>query len=253
MHTLYISSGAEKTNPFGVGFYNTSASGEGGTWFKIENGKGIIGGGYTAQYTPTETGRFYVSLAAYVAPNYSALGSYSPSAVFEFEVVNGDPVIESKEDVLAYKGMTYDLSAFFNVWHLGKKENAIFEFKLDGVACADGKLIADGLNHSAKLTITDEYGNKASGVAEIRGAEIVIDEEVKITPFKGKSVGFARTVCSRERGRACELFFEVKRRNRQSFVYGGVVHVCERRHLQRGIYFRSGRRDVYGEGCAANR
>ena len=188
LHTLYISSGAEKTNPFGVGFYNTSASGEGGTWFKIENGKGIIGGGYTAQYTPTETGRFYVKLGAYVAPNYSALGSYSPSAVFEFEVVNGDPVIESKEDVLAYKGMTYDLSAFFNVWHLGKKENTIFEFKLDGVACADGKLIADGLNHSAQLTVTDEYGNKASGVAEIRGAEIVIDEEVKITPFKGKSV-----------------------------------------------------------------
>lgn len=187
LHTIYVADGATAANPFGVGFYNTDAAGSGGTWFKIENGKGVISGGYAAEYKATETGKFYVSMGAYVGSNYSALGSWSPKTVFEFEVISGDPVISGKDGAVSYKGMTYDLSAFFDTWYLGKAENANFAYKIDGAICADGKLIADGADHTAELTISDEYGNVGTGVAEIKGAEINLEENVSIAPFKGKA------------------------------------------------------------------
>lgn len=182
LHTIFLASGATETNPFGVGFYGTDASGNGGTWFKIENGQS------TFSYRPTQFGKFYVKLGGYISPNYSALGSYSPTTIFEFDVIEGYPEINGKENVTAIEGLTYNMSAFFDIWCLGNAERATFAYEVDGAPYNGETLLADGEDHEIKLTVTDEYGNSGFGVQNVRGVSIEMPESVTHTTVQGLSV-----------------------------------------------------------------
>lgn len=179
LHTIYTASGETETNPFGVGFFGTDENGSGGTWFKIENGSS------TYSYTPTEKGKFYVRIGAYIAPNYSSLGSYSPYTVFEFDVVEANPIISGVKNAMTIEGMTYDMSAFFDVWHVGERENAVFSYEVDGVAQSGSALLADGKSHEIKLTVTDEYGNSGFATHTISGTKISLEETVSHTAVRG--------------------------------------------------------------------
>lgn len=172
LHTIYLANGAQETNPYGVGYFGTDENGEGGEWFKIENGESV------ASYKPTDFGKFYVRLGGYIAPNYSALGSYSPVTVFEFDVVEGYPTLSGVEGATTIEGMEYDMSTFFNTWYLGIPEMATFAYEVDGIPHTGNTLLADGKDHEVKLTITDEYGNTGSAIHRIYGTSIQVQAEV---------------------------------------------------------------------------
>lgn len=179
LHTIYIASGEQEPNPYGVGFFGTDENGEGGTEFKIEDGESV------ASYKPTELGKFYVQLGVYVAPNYSALGFYSPTTVFEFDIVEGNPIISGVEGVTTIEGMEYDMSQFFDTWYLGSPEKAKFAYEVDGIPHSGNTLLADGNDHEIKLTITDEYGNSGYAIHYVYGTSIRMQTEVSHTVVDG--------------------------------------------------------------------
>ncbi len=179
LHTVYVASGETETNPYGVGYYGTDANGNGGTWFNIEDGL------TTAAYKTTEYGKFYVKLGAYIAPNYAALGCYSPTTVFEFDVVDGNPEIKGIENATAIEGMTYPLTSFFDIWCLGEKEKATVAFEIDGVATNESKFTADGEDHEIKIDFTDEYGNASTCTHKIKGATLKLQTSISVNATYG--------------------------------------------------------------------
>ncbi len=172
LHCIYIASGETQTKPYGVGFFGTDENGNGGTWFDIKDGQSSF------TYTPREKGKFYVKIGGYIASDYSALGSYSPTTVFEFDVIDGNPVVEGVKNATAIEGMSYDMSSFFEVWHLGATDKANFSYEVDGVPQYDSILLADGNTHEIKLTVTDEYGNSGSAVHTVLGTRIELASEI---------------------------------------------------------------------------
>lgn len=182
LHSIYVADGETQTNPYGIGFFGTDENGNGGTWFNIKDGQSSF------TYTPTEKGKFYVKIGGYVAPNYSALGSYSPTTVFEFDVIDGNPVIAGVKDATAIEGMSYDMSVFFDVWHLGAEDKAIYTYEVDGIPQSDSVLVADGNTHELKLTVTDEYGNSGYAVRTVLGTRIELAESVSHTAVRGTAV-----------------------------------------------------------------
>lgn len=179
LHTIYAPSGTNVTTPFGIGHYGTNETGEGGILFEIENGE------TNASYRPTEYGKFYVSIAAYIAPNYSELGSNSSTTLFEFDVVDGNPIVSGVEGISLIEGVEYDLSTFFDVWYLGNQEKGVFAYEVDGFTYSENKLLADGNDHEIKLTVTDEYGNTGYAVHTFYGSTIRIPAQVSHTVISG--------------------------------------------------------------------
>ena len=168
---------------YNTGFRGTDVwAGAGGVWFDFGYNRTT----QDAEFTLTEEGEYKIIINTADGAEFAGPGRYwSTEQVFTFNVRDGKPTVDLAENAAFVKGVEVDLTAFFDIWHLG--DDLAVTYAADGAPLSGSAFTPTADSHEITVTATDLYGT-AEETFTVSSVSIEVESRVSAKGYYGEPI-----------------------------------------------------------------